>query len=412
VPALNALHWNKRLFREAGLDPERPPRTIAELDRYAKRLTRVEDGKIQQIGFLPSDPPWWPFLWPAFFGGRLWDGGARITFDAPENVQAFTWVQSYAKTHGVSQLQNLSAGFGNVASAQNSFMSQKLAMVLQGVWMANYIESFAPGLEWGAAPFPSVGEHDPPVTFVDADMLVIPRGAAHAREAFEFMRFLVEQPNMEKLCALQQKNSPLREVSHEFLNRHKNPYIRMFQALAQSPAAVSTPKLAIWSEYRSETLTAFQRVWLLQASPRQALAESNQRLQRSWDRARNRNLAPRSRALSLAPFVLVALLVAFVVASIVRERARFRALNSGRRASRANVSLGKGLAFFSPWAIGLLAFTAYPVMSSIVYSFCDYSVLTTPRWVGLDNFIELFQDRVFLVALMNTLRNDEKASTS
>ncbi|HWA73700.1 MAG TPA: extracellular solute-binding protein [Polyangiaceae bacterium] len=403
VPALNALHWNKRMFREAGLDPERPPRTLAELDDFATKLTRREDGRIVQIGFLPSDPPWWPFLWPSFFGGRLWDGGARISLDSPENLQAFRWVRGYAETYGVSALQNLTAGFGNVGSAQNSFMSQKSAMVLQGVWMSKFIDTYAPNLEWGAAPFPSLHAGDPPVTLVDADMLIIPRGAQHAREAFEFILFLTEQSHTEKLCALQRKNSPLRAVSEAFLSRHGNPYIRMFQALAASPGAVSTPRLSIWPEYRSEMSATFQRVWLLQASPEQALSEAQARLQSSWDRAQRRSALPRTPGLVWVPFALMALLVTFVVVKILRAHARQRAQMAGRSSARSNASLGKGLAFFSPWAIGLLVFTLYPVMSSVVYSFCDYSALSPPRFVGLENFRELLSDKVFFVALKNTL---------
>jgi ABC-type sugar transport system permease subunit/ABC-type glycerol-3-phosphate transport system substrate-binding protein len=403
VPALNALHWNKRMFREAGLDPERPPRTLAELDDFAQKLTRQQGGRIVQIGFLPSDPPWWPFLWPSFFGGRLWDGGARILLDSPENVQAFRWVQGYAKTYGLSALQNLTAGFGNVGSAQNSFMSQKSAMVLQGVWMSKFIDTYAPSLEWGAAPFPSLRAGDPPVTLVDADMLIIPRGARHAREAFEFIVFLAEQSHLEKLCALQRKNSPLRAVSEGFLSQHGNPYIRMFQALAASAGAVSTPRLSIWPEYRSEMSATFQRVWLLQASPEQALAEAQKRMQRSWERAQRRSALPQTPELVWAPFALMGLLVTFVVVKVLRAQARLRSQMAGRRAARSNASLGKGLAFFSPWAIGLLVFTLYPVMSSIVYSFCDYSALSPPRFVGLANFSELLQDKVFFVALKNTL---------
>jgi hypothetical protein len=32
--------------------------------------------------------------------------------------------------------------------------------------------------------------------------------------------------------------------------------------------------------------------------------------------------------------------------------------------------------------------SAYPVMSSVVYSFCDYSVLSPPKWIGLQNFAD------------------------
>jgi multiple sugar transport system substrate-binding protein len=403
APAISSLHWNKRLFREAGLDPERPPRTLAELDEYAKRLTKFENGRITQIGFLQSEPPWWSFFWGYFFGGKLWDGGEKITLLTPENLRAYEWVQGYAKFYGVGALQSLTAGFGNFASPQDPFMSGKLAMTLQGVWMSNYIDTYSPGLEWGAAPFPSLHEGDPPVTFVDADMLVIPRGSAHPREAFEFIRFMVEQPNMEKFCLLQQKNSPLADVSEDFYQRHKNPYIRMFQRLASSPRAAGMPQLPVWNEYRIEMQTLFQKVWLVQTTPREALADTQARMQASWDRARARKGVVPSQALGAVPFVLIGVLLLGVFALAVRERQLQRKISGPGRSARSNVSLAKGLSFFSPWGIGLLVFTAYPVMASLVYSFCDYSVLTVPRFVGFGNYLELFQDEIFFVALKNTL---------
>ena len=47
------LYYNKDAFREAGLDPERPPRTLAELADYAGKLvTYASDGKtVVQYGF-------------------------------------------------------------------------------------------------------------------------------------------------------------------------------------------------------------------------------------------------------------------------------------------------------------------------------------------------------------------------
>jgi maltose-binding protein MalE len=160
TPAVIALLWNKEHFRAAGLDPERPPRTIAELDAYAEKLTKVDGARIAQVGFLPSQPVWWPHFWPYFFHGALWDGKSQITLDTPENVRAFAWAQGYAKRFGVTALENLSSSFGDLASAQDPFMSGKLSMIIQGVWMGNYISQFAPHLDWGAAPFPSVSASD------------------------------------------------------------------------------------------------------------------------------------------------------------------------------------------------------------------------------------------------------------
>lgn len=59
----------------------------------------------------------------------------------------------------------------------------------------------------------------------------------------------------------------------------------------------------------------------------------------------------------------------------------------------------KGLAFSSPWIIGFLVFTVYPVLMSFYYSFCDYSVFEKPVWIGLTNYTDLFKDDVFHTAL-------------
>ncbi len=45
-----------------------------------------------------------------------------------------------------------------------------------------------------------------------------------------------------------------------------------------------------------------------------------------------------------------------------------------------------GLAFCSPVIIGLLLFMAYPILASLVYSFCRYSVLRPPKFVATANY--------------------------
>ncbi len=70
------------------------------------------------------------------------------------------------------------------------------------------------------------------------------------------------------------------------------------------------------------------------------------------------------------------------------------------RSERRNLFLG--LAFVSPWVIGFLALTAYPLIASIYYSFCDYDVLTEPAWIGTLNYRDMFTDKVFWISLKNT----------
>ena len=66
-------------------------------------------------------------------------------------------------------------------------------------------------------------------------------------------------------------------------------------------------------------------------------------------------------------------------------------------------NLLNGLAFVSPWIVGFLAFTLYPLVASLFYSFCDYDAMSAPVWVGGLNYREMVADRVFWKSLYNTL---------
>jgi multiple sugar transport system permease protein len=61
-----------------------------------------------------------------------------------------------------------------------------------------------------------------------------------------------------------------------------------------------------------------------------------------------------------------------------------------------------GLLFISPWIIGFLGLSVYPLVSSFYFSLCDYSVLSPAVFVGAQNYVDLFHDEVFWKALYNT----------
>ena len=61
-----------------------------------------------------------------------------------------------------------------------------------------------------------------------------------------------------------------------------------------------------------------------------------------------------------------------------------------------------GLVFISPWLIRFFFLTAYPLLSSLYYSFTSYDIATSPHWVGLQNYTDLLKDRVFTRTVGNT----------
>jgi multiple sugar transport system permease protein len=60
--------------------------------------------------------------------------------------------------------------------------------------------------------------------------------------------------------------------------------------------------------------------------------------------------------------------------------------------------------FISPWVIGFLLFRGLPILASMAISFTKYNVASPPVFIGLDNYIDLFGDKVH--RLCGTIRVD------
>ena len=313
TPAAVALHYNKQIFldhapalRAAGLDPDRPPRTLQELDRYAQAMDVLETsgGKTRLIaaGYLPMEPGWYIGQTGLWFGVTPFDPVAgKLQLNHPRMVEALSWIQSYSQRLGQDTMGEFRSGLGQFNSTQNPFLTGMVAMVQQGPWMANYIESLKPSMnrwkygkdventlpheqrkenyQWGVAPFPSAVPGLEDVTFCGFDTLVIPRGSQHKKEAFEFIAFVNRQDVMEKLNSLHCKNSPLAKVSREFIENHPNPYIDVFERLAASPNAYPLPEVGVWPQIADELNAAIQRVYLQRATPQEALDYAQKRAQ-------------------------------------------------------------------------------------------------------------------------------------
>jgi multiple sugar transport system permease protein len=70
-----------------------------------------------------------------------------------------------------------------------------------------------------------------------------------------------------------------------------------------------------------------------------------------------------------------------------------------RPARRWNREALHAYVFMSPAILGLLIFTLIPVIASLLLSFTDYNIITDPEWVGLKNYVDLFEADLFWQAL-------------
>ena len=61
------------------------------------------------------------------------------------------------------------------------------------------------------------------------------------------------------------------------------------------------------------------------------------------------------------------------------------------------------LLFIAPASVGLLVFLVWPLLTGLYYSFTEYTTLTPPTWVGLENYRRLLADSVFWNSLKVTV---------
>jgi len=299
--SVTALHYNKTAFREAGLDPDAPPETLQQLEAFNDLITRYrDDGSLLRIGHHPTQPGWWRTSWPRWFGGEAWDGSRKMLIDTDQWVDAANWLKSYRDRFGADKLTRLRSGFGKFASPQNPFFSGKAAMIHQGIWMDNFVNQYAqPDFEYGVAPFPAAeGSGQAFTSIAEPDNMIIPRGAKHPQEAFEFLAFLVQQEIIEELSIKHKKLTPLRSVSADFFERHPHPYIAEFQRIAASPFCVNRVQIPHYQQFQSEITEAIDAILQGRALPKEALAAAQTKQQATlekqlqrWNRVETRRTA-------------------------------------------------------------------------------------------------------------------------
>ena len=124
------LYYNKDAFRQAGLDPEKPPATWSELEAYAKKLTKVENGSTVRYGIeIPSDKAGYAYWMLQTFctqqnGFNLMNqDGTEVYFNDPRTIKGITFWKS------LSDKGCQPRGTTAWATTPTDFLEQRAAMI-------------------------------------------------------------------------------------------------------------------------------------------------------------------------------------------------------------------------------------------------------------------------------------------
>ncbi len=286
-----ALFWNMDAFRSAGLPPDRPPKDLDELLRYARSLSvRDEKGRTVRLGLMA--PSINAVL--AAFGAQLWDDRNNLpTADAPVNIAAFRYYGRLLEAlGGADRVTAFESGYGQTQGENNPFFTGKAAMMISGEWIPGWIPKYAPHLQgrYRVAPIPSA-KSQPEIrmaTVVGGNPCVIPAGSRHKREAWDFLvwlqrsvvqaRFAEAINNVPNVTACQRIPS-LTSGSEARINFGK------FCRIAGSPDAFVFPNTPVSGIYQTELNEAKDFVIYGHKSPEKALSDAQVRVMRELRRS-------------------------------------------------------------------------------------------------------------------------------
>ncbi|WP_427915879.1 ABC transporter substrate-binding protein [Sinorhizobium alkalisoli] len=177
-----ALYWNKDLFKQAGLDPETPPKTWAEEVAFAKQIKE----KTGVAGYgLPAktfDNTMHQFMhWVYTNNGKVIDGD-KIVMDSPEvlaALQAYKDIVPYSVEGATAYEQN---------EIRAIFLDGKAGMIQSGSGAAALLKDTK--IDWGIAPLPLGPSAKGEGTLLITDSLAIFKDTGVEEKAIEFAKFI------------------------------------------------------------------------------------------------------------------------------------------------------------------------------------------------------------------------------
>ena len=277
-----ALYYNKSMLKAAGISS--PPTTLAQLYADQAKEWKFSGSKLEQIGFYPLYNEGFEYFGSFFGAVNCFDSAGAYDFASCAGAQAEANFFSQYDTYPYSSVAAMQTAYGAVAGGDDdAFVAGKEGFNMDGPWEgAQNIPVTNPSMvnNFGVVAFPNtVGGAS---TFGQGNYNIIPKGAAHPQQAFEFMAWLAGFQNETFNSQIDPKGgwmpaspSVVSQPAYQAWLK-ANPWLNVFVQQMSSPLSV-TPKLTkSESEFETAEATATENIAEHSMTAQQALAYIDQ----------------------------------------------------------------------------------------------------------------------------------------
>jgi multiple sugar transport system substrate-binding protein len=229
-----ALFWNKTLFKEAGLDPNKPPATLDELTGYARKLTkRSPSGDLLQEGITldmgGQDHHWLREVLIREFGGTPYSADRKtVAYNSPAGVAATQWYIDLAAKEKVGQIGFLTDGV-------TAFRSGKAGMTIDGSFRLGALDG-QKGLDYGVAELPARGSVKSNFASYWVNGITTKATGAKLDASVKFLKFLTTAEAMELWMNTVGELPARKSVAEKDANKNHAKYGPFIRGLSYSYA--------------------------------------------------------------------------------------------------------------------------------------------------------------------------------
>lgn len=232
----SVLIWNKKLFKQAGLDPEKGPKTWAEIRSDAEKVNAL-GGDIKGFYFSGNCGgcnifTFTPLIWAS--GGDIFSvDGRKATLDTPQMRDAIAFYQGMVRDKLVPAGAQTDTGANFFAA----FATGKIGITPSGSFAIGALAAQSPDLEYGVTPLP--GKDGGSSSFAGGDNFVVTKGTKKLDAVKAFLTFSY---SLEGQTLLARNGSlPVRgDLAKEALAGLDSRYLIAAEAMAKGRTPYST----------------------------------------------------------------------------------------------------------------------------------------------------------------------------